>query len=178
MVPNRPDELESIVITGGDDWTVEELTEFLGHLYVLYNRISVLKEKRRKKPASIARQMYASKSRVPLKKKMKVESLTIQSPMTINLLGIGEIVRQVRKGVKDFYRNPRERERLDEELRHEGEMNRIKEAAAKIELIRSANETLEEIGIPDDDRIASLRALASPASDAAEIVKRKKLRID
>lgn len=171
-------ELETITISGGDSWTVEELTEFLGHVYVLYNRISVLKEERHKAPARLSRQMYASKSRVAVEEKMTVDSLTIKSPMEINLSGIGEIIREAREAIKDIYRNPAERKRLEEQLRKEAKLNDIKIARSKLRLIRDANRTMREIGVPEEERQATLKALYDPASDAADTVAAKNLEIE
>jgi hypothetical protein len=170
--------LATLAISGGDDWTVEELTELLGHMYVLYNRISVLKETRRKAPARLSRQMYGSKGRVPQARKMTVESLTIQSPMTINFQGVGQIIKEVREAVKDFYRNPIERRQLEQQLEHQAKMNDIKLAESKLRLIRDANQTMLEIGVSDEERQASLKALQDPASDAADIIAQKKLKIE
>jgi hypothetical protein len=178
MTSDKAIQRETIVFSGGNEWTVEELTEFLGHLYVLYNRISVLREKRDKAPSKLSRQMYASKSRVPDDRKMIVESLTIHSPMEINLQGIAEIIREAREAIKDLYRNPLERRRLEEQLEHDSKLNDIEIAKCKIDLIREANQAMLEIGISDEERQATLKALYAPASDAAEIVEQKNLEIE
>lgn len=169
---------ETIVFSGGNEWTVEELTEFLGHLYVLYNRISVLGEQRDKAPTRLSRQLYASKSRVPEDRKMIVESLTIHSPMEINLQGVAEIIRQAREAIKDLYRNPLERKRLEQQLEHETKLNDIEIAKCKIDLIRDANQAMLEMGISDEERQATLKALYAPAGDAADIVEQKNLEIE
>ena len=169
---------EVIVFSGGDEWTVEELTEFLGHLYVLYNRISVLREERTKAPTRPSRQMYASKSRVPEDRKMIVESMTIHSPMEINLKGIADIIREAREAIKDIYRNPLERKHLEQQLEHDTKLNDIEIAKSKIDLIRDANQAMLEIGVSDEERHATLRALYAPASDAADIVEKKNLKIE
>ena len=170
-------QLESITISGGDRWTVEDLTEFLGHLYVLYNRISVLREERHKVPARLSRQMYASKSRVAEQQKMVVESLTIRSPMEINLQGIAAIIREAREAVKDIYRNPLERRKLEQQIEHEEKLNDIEIAASKLRLLRDANQTMLELGIPEEERRATLKALYDPAREAADIVVEKDLEI-
>jgi hypothetical protein len=169
---------ETIVFSGSNEWTVEELTEFLGHLYVLYNRISVLREERSKAPARLSRQMYASKSRVPDDRKMFVESLTIHSPMEINLEGIAEIIREAREAIKDIYRNPLERKQLEQQLEHDATLNDIEIARSKLDLIREANQLMLEIGVSDEERRATLKALYDPASDAADIVEQKNLEIE
>lgn len=171
-------QLESITISGGDRWTVEELTEFLGHLYVLYNRISVLREERQQVPARLSRQMYASKSRVADPEKMTVESLTIRSPMEISLTGIAEIIREAREAVKDIYRNPLERRKLEQQIEHEEKLNDVELAESKLRLLRDANRTMLELGIPEGERRATLKALYAPASEAADMVVEKDLKID
>lgn len=178
MGTSEPASFQTMTITGGDEWTVEDLTELLGHIYVLYNRISVLREKRSKKPASLSRQMYASKRRVRPDRKMTVDSLTIQSPMEVNLKGSGEIVEQVREGIKDIYRNPLERKKLGQQLQHDAKMNKIEVAEAKLKLIRSASKTMEEIGVSDEERQAVLKALLDPAMDAARMIEHKDLTIE
>jgi hypothetical protein len=178
MTADKEIQHEMIAFSGGNDWTVEELTEFLGHLYVLYNRISVLREKRDKAPSKLSRQMYASKSRVPDERKMIVESLTIHSPMEINLQGIAEIIREAREVIKDLYRNPLERRRLEQQLEHDSTINDLEIAKCKIDLIRDANKAMLEIGISNEERQATLKALFAPASDAADIVEQKKLEIE
>lgn len=170
--------LESITISGGDRWTVEELTEFLGHLYVLYNRISVLREERHQVPARLSRQLYASKSRVAEQQKMTVESLTIRSPMEINLRGIAEIIREARQAVKDIYRNPLERRKLEQQIEHEEKLNDVELAQSKLRLLRDANQTMLELGIPEGERRATLKALYAPASEAADMIVEKDLEID
>ncbi len=166
-----------MTITGGDEWTVEELTEFLSHIYVLYNRVSVLREERQRKPARFSKQMYASKRRVRSDKKMTIESLTIQSPMEVNLKGSGGIIKEVREGIKDAYRNPLERRKIEQQLQHDAQMNKIELAETKLKLIRSANQTMLEIGVSDEERQATLKALLGPAANAADIVEHKDLKI-
>ena len=62
---------------------------------------------------------------------MTVKSLTIQSPMAINLQGIGEIIREVHEGVNDVYRNPLERRRREQQLEHNTQMNEMEVAETK-----------------------------------------------
>ena len=56
--------------------------------------------------------------------------------------------------------------------------NDIELAKSKLKLIRDANQTMLEIGMSDDERRATLKALHDPARDAANIVAQKKLKID
>ena len=113
-----------------------------------------------------------------LDKKIVVSSLTIQSPMSIGLDGIGEIIREVRETVKDFYRNPRERQMLDQQLSHDAEMKKIKLAKSKLKLIRSANRTFDGLGLSKEDKNASIKALFDPANEASKLIQRKDLTID
>ena len=109
---------------------------------------------------------------------MTVKSLTIQSPMAINLQGIGEIIREVHEGVNDVYRNPLERRRREQQLEHNAQMNKMEVAETKLKLIRDVNQAMLEIGMPDEDRQATLKALLDPAKDTADMVTQKNLEIE
>ncbi len=57
-------------------------------------------------------------------------------------------------------------------------MNEMEVAETKLKLIRDANQAMLEIGMPDEDRQATLKALLDPAKDAADMVTQKNLEIE
>lgn len=167
-----------LTLTGGDDWTAEDLASLISNFYVLYNRLLVLESKRYRSASGLKSQLYSSKGRVDQAHKLAIESITIKSPMKLNLRGSGKFVKQIRKLIGDLSgKNKLRRQLIEEELRHKKRKYRLEEAHQELELIESIAGSLDNMNAAPEEREKIISAILHPALEAAEMIDRKSLQV-
>ena len=161
-----------------EDWTVADLQQFFHQLNILYNRLYVFEEFRVEKKGRLATHLDNSLSRVPIDSVLLVKSLEIHSPAEFNFQGLGEVLSQIRKLVKDLlYENRIDKGKNEEELRHAGEMNQMDEAIKRTEVMKSQIELMRQAGLPESEIQNCLRKLIDPAGKMLSIMHEKKVEV-
>ena len=90
-----------------EDWSVEDFYTFFHQVNILYNRLSVLEDiKLKQRPVKLKSALCSSLSRRQPEDRLNVKSIAIHSPGDFNLLGVDQIIGQVRELIKELnYRN-------------------------------------------------------------------------
>lgn len=175
----RDEATQRLTFSGPDGWTAEDLAALLQNLYVLYNRTIILNSERASSAAGLLRLLYGSKSRVSDNDKLSIESLTIHSPIKLDLKGLGEPIEQIRGLVRDLQGgNKIELEAKKEALLHQRAMNRIAEQMAQLEVLEKAVNMADTLGSTKEEKEKIVNALFHPAEQLASVMDRKQLQLE
>ena len=171
--------IEHLRFLGPDGWTAEDLTELLKNLYVLYNRTIILNAERQSSPAALLRKLDGSKSRIDDQDRLVIQSLTIRSPIKLDLKGLGEPVKQIRGLIRDLQGgNQIELEARKEALLHRKVMNRVEEREKQLGLLVKALDAADKVGATPEERKKIVEAIFHPAQELASVMNRKRLQLE
>ncbi|MCU8000782.1 hypothetical protein [Shewanella sp. SM95] len=170
-------EIDEIGFYAVEDWSVEDFYTFFHQLNILYNRLAVLEDIREKKsPVKLKNALYGSLSRIPIEERLQIKSVEIHSPGDFNLLGLDKIIIQVRGLIKDLtYQNRLDREAKETQLRHDNEMNEVKVASAKLDLLEQQIKVMKDLGYDQGQIDIGIKALSDPLDQIANISQRKQV---
>jgi len=160
-----------------EDWSVEDFYTFFHQVNILYNRLAVLEDiKKNDRKVKLKNALYGSLSRVKDEQRLTIKSIEIHSPGDFNLLGVAQIIGQLRGLLKDIlFKNRQEREKKDETIRHQKVMNNLKEQAAKQRVLSNQIQIMQGLGYDQEQIDIGIKALSDPLEQIQSISVKKQV---